>query len=91
MTREKVPNPEAGKIREARLRLGMSQQQVASLAGVHIRLYQRLEYGERQMSGINMRLGLTVCAILQLDPYDLVPLRQGQTEAPIRPQPNPEK
>ena len=37
-------------LRKARLRKGLSQQQVATLAGVHIRQYQRIEYGERPMA-----------------------------------------
>ena len=32
-------------LRKARQRKGLSQQQVAVIAGVHIRQYQRLEYG----------------------------------------------
>ena len=44
-------------LRKARLRKGLSQQQVATLAGVHIRQYQRIEYGERPMGSINMRFG----------------------------------
>ena len=32
-------------LRKARLKKGLSQQQVATLAGVHIRQYQRIEYG----------------------------------------------
>ena len=51
---------------------GLSQQQVATLAGVHIRQYQRIEYGERPMGSINMRFGLAVCAILEINPFDLV-------------------
>ena len=47
-------------------------QQVAILAGVHIRQYQRIEYGERPMGSINMRFGLAVCAILEINPFDLV-------------------
>jgi len=59
-------------LRKARLRKGLSQQQVATLAGVHIRQYQRIEYGERPMGSINMRFGLAVCAILEINPFDLV-------------------
>ncbi len=70
MNRRKTRETEI--LREARLKRGFSQQQVATLAGVHIRQYQRLEYGERSMGNINMRFGLAVCAILQINPYDLV-------------------
>lgn len=45
-------------LRKARQKMGFSQQQVATLAGVHIRQYQRIEYGERSMGSINMRLAL---------------------------------
>ena len=59
-------------LREARLKKGLSQQQVATLAGVHIRQYQRLEYGERPIGSVNMRFGLAVCAILEINPFELV-------------------
>lgn len=59
-------------LRSARLQKGLSQQQVAVIAGVHIRQYQRLEYGERSIGSVNMRFGLAICAILELDPFDLV-------------------
>ena len=60
------------KLREARLKKGLSQQQVAAIAGVHIRQYQQLEYGERSMKNINMRLGLAVCAILEINAFEIV-------------------
>ena len=41
-------------IRQAGIRLGLSQQQVASLIGIQIRQYQRLEYGETDVQ----RLGI---------------------------------
>ncbi len=59
-------------LQKARKKKGLSQQQVATLAGVHIRQYQRLEYGERPMGSINMRFGLAVCAILEINPFELV-------------------
>ena len=59
-------------LREAHLKKELSQQQVAVIAGVHVRQYQRLEYGERDTPHINMRLGLAVCAILEIDPFEIV-------------------
>ena len=47
-------------LKNARMRKGLSQQQVATLAGVHIRQYQRLEYGERTIESLNMRFGLAI-------------------------------
>ena len=60
---------EAKIITEARLRMGYSQQKVATLIGVHIRQYQRLENGERSFGNTSMRIGLAVCAVLSIDPY----------------------
>ena len=43
------------------------------IAGVHIWQYQRLEYRERSVVNIKMRFGLAVCAIPELDPFEMVP------------------
>ena len=63
---------ESTMLREARLRLALSQQQVATLIGIQIRHYQRFEYGEREIQEISIRVGLSLCAVLELDPVDLV-------------------
>ena len=63
---------ESEMIKNARCRLGLSQQQVATLIGIQIRHYQRFEYGEREIQEINIRVGLSLCAVLELDPVDLV-------------------
>ena len=59
-------------IRQARIHLGLSQQQVAALIGIQIRQYQRLEYGETDVQKLGMRAGLSLCIVLELDPYDLI-------------------
>ena len=59
-------------LRKARLKLGYSQQQVATMAGMQIRQYQRFEYGEREVYRVNLRTGLLMCAALELDPVALV-------------------
>ena len=59
-------------IRQARIRLGLSQQQVATLISIQIRQYQRLEYGESEVQKFGMRAGLSLCIVLELDPYDLI-------------------
>ena len=59
-------------IRQARIRLGLSQQQVATLVSIQIRQYQRLEYGESNVMKLGMRAGLSLCIVLELDPYDLI-------------------
>jgi DNA-binding XRE family transcriptional regulator len=59
-------------IRQARIRLGLSQQQVATLVSIQIRQYQRLEYGESDVQKLGMRAGLSLCIVLEIDPYDLI-------------------
>ena len=79
-------------LRSARKESGLSQLQLATELGVQVRQYQRLEYGERPFSSVNIRVGLLICRILQIDPYDLVfgekcnknQNKQLQTEPPGR-------
>lgn len=62
-----------GKIlRKAREMQGMSQMQVASLAGINLGQYQRLEYGIRDFELCSMKVGLSICFVLNLDPFLLV-------------------
>ena len=63
---------ESKMIRQARYRMGYSQQQVAILISIQIRQYQRLEYGESDVMKLGMRAGLSLCIVLELDPYDLI-------------------
>lgn len=55
-----------------RKQLKMTQQQVADAAHIQLRQYQRLESGERSMASASMRIGLSICAVLKLDPYRFV-------------------
>ena len=59
-------------LRDRREQLEMTQQQVANMAGIQLKQYQRLETGERSLAGCSMRIGLAVCAALLLDPYEMV-------------------
>lgn len=59
-------------LREARLHMGYSQQQIATLLGIHIKQYQRFEYGERDICHASMKMGLAICAVLGIDPFLLV-------------------
>lgn len=65
---EKVYATSGALLFDRRKQLGMTQQQVADAAGILLRQYQRLEKDERSMSGASMRIGLSVCRALQLDP-----------------------
>ena len=57
---------------QARWRLGLSQHQVASLVGIADRQYHRYEYSEMAVHRINLRAGLALCAVLEIDPVILV-------------------
>ena len=59
-------------MREARLRMGYSQLEVATLVEIQIKQYQRFEYGERDIRHARMELGLSICAVLGIDPFLLV-------------------
>ncbi len=59
-------------IRDRRLELGLSQERVASALGMSLHHYQTYEYGEVSLSNSRMRNGLRVCALLQLDPYQVI-------------------
>ena len=50
----------------------MSQMQVATLAGINIGQYQRLEYGVRDFEQCSMKVGIAICYVLNLDPFLLV-------------------
>ena len=75
MTRDK----DIGKIlRSRRLELGMTQEQVALKLGMSIHQYQRYEYGEHRFPNIPMRTGLRVCTVLELDPFELLPVSKDE-------------
>ena len=63
---------EEGILKSRRKQLRLTQQQVADLAHITLSQYQRLEAGEKFLEGTSMRIGLSVCAALLLDPYDLL-------------------
>ncbi len=65
-------NREATILRDRRNELGFSQQAVATEVGLQVRQYQRFEYGQQLLSNANMRLGLLICAALELDPYEVI-------------------
>ena len=63
---------EAVILREQRIFLDMTQQEAADELGINLQQYQRYEYGEHKISNCPMRIGLRICALLELDPYELV-------------------
>ena len=63
---------EAQILRERRVELGLTQMQVALACGIELQQYQRFEYGTRSLATTRMEIGLKICAVLELDPYDLL-------------------
>lgn len=59
-------------LRKRRKELNMTQSEVADAIGVQVQQYQLFEYGTRKVSTSSMILGLRLCAVLELDPYELV-------------------
>ena len=56
-------------IAQARMEKGYTLQEVANLARVNIRQYQKFESGERDIRGCSFSLGLRICQILEIDPF----------------------
>lgn len=65
--------PDRAILLRRRKQLKLTQQQVADSAHIQLRQYQRLESGERSMASASFRIGLSICAVLKLDPYRFVP------------------
>ena len=61
-------------LRNRRIELGMTQEEAAIRLGMNIHQYQRYEYGEHKLSNCPMRIGLRICAVFGLDPYEVVVL-----------------
>lgn len=64
---------DGGILRERREMLGLTQQQVADKSGIQLRQYQRFETNERELSGASMRIGLSICSVLKINPYEIMP------------------
>lgn len=60
-------------LRDRREMLGLTQQQVSDKAGIQLRQYQRFETNERGLSGASMRIGLSICSVLKINPYEIMP------------------
>ncbi len=55
-------------LRMQREAIGYTQQQVADLAHITLRQYQRFESGERRIESSSFRIGLNVCYALKINP-----------------------
>jgi len=59
-------------LQKRRKEMGMTQTDVAGQIGIQLQQYQLYEYGKRKVSSSSMLLGLRLCAVLELDPYELI-------------------
>ncbi len=59
-------------MRNRRKALGLTQEEVALRLGMSIHQYQRYEYGESELCKTRMSIGLRICAVLRLDPYEVI-------------------
>lgn len=59
-------------IRKRRQELGLTQKEVEELLGMGIGSYQRIERGRRSVHKMSFEAGLRLCAILDIDPYELL-------------------
>jgi transcriptional regulator with XRE-family HTH domain len=62
-----IMQSEASIIKNAREKLGMTQQQVADKAGINLRQYQRFEGGERNLTSSSFNIGCSVLEALKID------------------------
>lgn len=59
-------------LKNRREELELTQQQVADQANIKLEQYQCYENGYRTMASASMRIGLSICHVLKLDPYRFV-------------------
>ena len=59
-------------LQKQRAKYRLTQSEVASLSKVQFRVYQRFEYGIRTLASSQMKSGLAICALLDIDPYKVV-------------------
>ena len=67
-----MKDQQAQVLKNRRIELGLTQQEIAVELGMHIRQYQRFEYGEQSLAKCSMQTGLRICSILRLNPYEVV-------------------
>lgn len=78
---------DSGVFKNRREQLELTQQEVADSAHIKLSQYQSFETGGKSIMGASMRIGLSVCAVLLLDPYMfLIPRIEQPDPSRLRPQ-----
>ena len=62
-----IVQSEASILKDAREKLGMTQQQTADKARIQLRQYQRFESGERNLTSSSFNIACSVLEALQID------------------------
>lgn len=60
------------KLKTKRLEYGYTQAQLAEMAGINTRTYERYENGYNDLSGINAKSLINLCRVLQCEPSELI-------------------
>ncbi len=60
------------KIKEERKKVGLTQNRLAELAGMHIRQIQKIESGEIKLQNITAKNFMSLCSALNISPYELI-------------------
>lgn len=58
-------------LKKRRQELHMTQPEVALNVGISLQAYQRYEMNIVKLSHSAMKIGLQICAVLELDPYEI--------------------
>ncbi len=59
-------------IRERRESMLLTQEEVAAEIGIEPRTYQQYEYGDFVLANSTMKVGLRICMVLELNPFEMV-------------------
>ena len=68
-----IPPPEPDQtIKIARESKRLKQLEVANILGLSLRQYQRYENGEKELGEAPFQVGMAICELLELDPFDFI-------------------
>lgn len=65
-------NNPANRLAYLRTLAGLTQQQLANKSKIHIGQVQKIEYGQRDIGGVSLRIGLAIADALGVDPHELL-------------------
>ena len=69
---EDIPPTNGALLKLRREDIGLTQQQVADIAGISLRRYQRYEGDDIKISASSFKTGYSICYALGLDPQNFI-------------------